>query len=231
VAIQTSQIALTTIALSLFLSPTAFPDRSVWAADLTNSAAPSASPNAAHERAALRDIGRARHAAQNRKAKDLLDQIESAETALLNVDQLARDPHIDAALERLKAAREAAVRGDLHGAEALLALATADVTVALATAAIDTTTSASDIVPMAGDVVYDADADQVGKVVDVVYDEDGEPSAIVIDVGAFLGAGDKDVSVPPRDAEVSPDRVTVKRSKEQLSEAPNSPPPNYGPVP
>jgi hypothetical protein len=228
-------IHLSTFALGLLLASTILPGEPLWAAepaktDTSQTGAPSRkaalSPNAKQEHEALGDIGRARHAAQNRKGKELLDQIERAETALLNVKQVAPDPHVDAALQHLTTARAAAGRGDLRGAEADLALATRDVTVALAAEA-GAAMPASEIVPMIGDIVYDADADRVGEVVDVVYAEDGTPAAVIIGVGPFLGAGDKNVAIAPSDVTTGADRVTIARSKDQLSQAPNSPSPDY----
>jgi hypothetical protein len=133
---QIRPIPFATISFGLLLGLTALPGHSSYAQSQTAStsnqptsnqttAAPnsSASENVGHERDAARDIGRARYASQHHEAKELIDYIERAETALLNVSQTNRDPRVDAALEHLKAARDAANRNDLHTAGLELAAA------------------------------------------------------------------------------------------------------------
>ena len=135
-----SRITLTTIAFGAFVPFIAVASDSALAANsaattkTSNSTAisrPARSQDAARERTAIGDIGRARYGAQNRKPKEALEQIERAETALLNIAQADRDPHIDTALEHIAAARTSVGRNDLRGAEAELAAATRDLTVAL----------------------------------------------------------------------------------------------------
>jgi hypothetical protein len=60
----------------------------------------------------------ARYAAQNHRPEDLMDRIDDAEVPLLNVTQVDNDPHLQAALRHLEAAKALAARKDLRGAEA-----------------------------------------------------------------------------------------------------------------
>jgi sporulation protein YlmC with PRC-barrel domain len=231
-----SRITLAAIASGAFVSFIAVASDSALAANSTattktsNSTAisrPARSQDAARERTAIGDIGRARYAAQNRKPKEVLEQIERAETALLNIAQADRDPHIDAALEHTAAARASVERNNLRGAEAELAAATRDLTVALAVAAPGDALAAL-TVPMIGEVVYDADSDKVGDVTEVIFDPNGNVTQIVIGVGDFLGTGEKNVAVPPRQVAMADKRVTVGLTKDQLRQAQNYRLPDYG---
>ena len=248
---QIRPIPFATISFGLLLGLTAVPGHSSYAQTQTaptsnqpTSNQTTSAPNASaaetvgHERDADQDIGRARYASQHHEQKELIDYIERAETALLNVSQVNRDPHVDAALQHLQAVRDAANRNDLHTAGLELAQATRDVNVALAAAGGANTASAggastadasgaNTMVPMNGESVYNSDSDKVGAVTDVVYDQNGQPIAIIIDVGPYLGSGDKNVAVPPSDVTKSADHTTINRSKQQLSQAPNTPPPDY----
>jgi sporulation protein YlmC with PRC-barrel domain len=80
---------------------------------------------------------------------------------------------------------------------------------------------------MNGESVYDSDSDRVGAVADVVDDQDGQPAAIIIDFGPYLGSGDQNVAVPPSDVTKSLDHTTINRSKQRLSQAPDTPLPDY----
>ena len=127
---------LITVFLGVLLGSASVPAGNLWAAESSSTPGASASQkNAAHDRTALNAIGQARYFAQNHRARDLVDRIERAETALLNVEQIGRDSHIDAALQHLDAARALASSNDLRAAEAELAAATADVAIALVAAA------------------------------------------------------------------------------------------------
>jgi sporulation protein YlmC with PRC-barrel domain len=193
----------------------------------TATSRPARPQDAARERTAIGDIGRARYGAQNRKPKETLEQIERAETALLNIAQADRDPHIDTALEHMAAARASVEHNNLRSAEAELAAATRDLTVALALAAPGDSLAAL-TVPMIGEVVFDADADKVGDVTEVIFDPNGNVAEVVIGVGDFLGAGEKNVAVPPRQVATAEDRVTVGLNKDQLRQAKNYRLPDYG---
>ncbi|HMI97926.1 MAG TPA: PRC-barrel domain-containing protein [Micropepsaceae bacterium] len=231
-----SRIILTAIAFGAFIPFIAGSGDSASAANSTaasrtsnaaTTSRPSRPQDAAHERTALGAIGRARYAAQNRKPKEVLDQIERAETALLNIAQAYRDPHVDTALEHMAAARASVGRNDLRSSEAELAQATRDLTVALALAAPGDALVAVPT-PMIGTVVYDADADEVGDVTEVIFDPNGNVTQIVIGVGDFLGTGEKNVAVPTRQVAMANDRVTVGLTKDQLRQAQNYRLPDYG---
>jgi sporulation protein YlmC with PRC-barrel domain len=214
--------ALAGALLALASGPAGHP----WAAESPSTSKTSASQkDAAHERAAVNAIGRARYSAQNRRARDLIDQIERAETALLNVGQIGRDPQIDSALQHLDAARALAASNDLRAAEVELMLATADVAMTLAMADPDMTTTDA---PVVGYAVYDAGGEKIGDVTEVVFDPDGNVAFVVVGVGGFLGTGDKNVAVPPSEATKGSDRLTVDRSKEQLQQAKDYQLPDYG---
>lgn len=220
------RMSLITLAVSVLASLPPHFVATLWAAEAAPPSGASASQkNTSHERAAVAAIGRARYSAQNRKARDLIDQIENAETALLNVEQVGRDPHIDAALRHLDAARGLAATNALRAAEAELALATTDVAVALVAA--DPDTSALDV-PTIGEAAFDADTEPVGDVTEVVFDPEGKVGLIVVGVGNFLGTGEKNVAVPPSDANQVSGYLTINRSKRQLQEATDYRLPDYG---
>ena len=45
--------------------------------------------------------------------------------------------------------------------------------------------------------VYDPSDNKIGEITDVLVDHDGKIVALMVGVGGFLGAGEKDVAVPP----------------------------------
>jgi sporulation protein YlmC with PRC-barrel domain len=45
--------------------------------------------------------------------------------------------------------------------------------------------------------VYDPNDNKIGEIMDVLVDHDGKVIALMVGVGGFLGAGEKDVAVPP----------------------------------
>jgi sporulation protein YlmC with PRC-barrel domain len=157
---------------------------------------------------------------------EVLEQIERAETALLNISQVARDPHVDTALQHTAAAREAAKRNNLRAAETELAAATRDLTVALALAA-PGDPLLSQPMPMIGQAAYDTDSNKVGDVTEVIFAPSGDVAEIVIGVGDFLGTGEKNVAVPARQVTMANDRVTVAMNKDQLRQASNYRLPDY----
>jgi sporulation protein YlmC with PRC-barrel domain len=245
---MTSQIPRTVLAvIALGALINSAPDQSdrVWAATNTSngSQSPSGSQSsgsqassasqssrsqdAARERTAIGALGKARYAAQNHRPKDVLDQIERAETALLNIAQVARDPHIDTALQHIAVARLEVGRNNLRGAETELAAGTRDLTVALALAA-PGDPLLSQAMPMIGQVVYDADSDKVGDVTEIIFAPSGGVAEIVVGVGDFLGTGEKNVAVPARQVIMANDRVTVGFNKDQLRQASNYRLPDYG---
>jgi sporulation protein YlmC with PRC-barrel domain len=224
---MTSHITvLTAIALGVLVGYAPAPSDSAWAANSSAASQSSRSADASRERAAIGALGRARYAAQNHRPKEVLDQIERAETVLLNVGQVARDPHIDTAIEHIAAARASVGRNNLHSAETELAAATRDLTITLALAAPGDALLTQPI-PMIGEVVYDADANKVGDVTEVIFAPNGNVAQIVIGVGDFLGTGEKNVAVPPRQVNMANNRVTVNLTKEQLRQAGNYRLPDY----
>lgn len=72
--------------------------------------------------------------------------------------------------------------------------------------------------------VYDSSENKIGDVADLVIDRDGKVTAAIISVGGFLGVGEKDVSVPFDELQMSKrngkDRLMVNRTKQELKEAP-----------
>ena len=44
--------------------------------------------------------------------------------------------------------------------------------------------------------VYDPNDAKIGEIMDVLVDKSGKVTALIVGVGGFLGAGEKDVSVP-----------------------------------
>jgi sporulation protein YlmC with PRC-barrel domain len=187
----------------------------------------SRSEDASRERTAIHALGQARYGAQNRRPQQVLEQIERAETAMLNISQIARDPHVDTALQHMAAARAAVGRKNLRDAEAELAAATSDLTVTLALLAPDDVLVVKPI-PMIGEVVYDADADKVGDVTEIIFDPRGDVAQVVIGVGDSLGAGKKNVAVPPGQVAMADKRLIVGMTKEQLRQSKNYQLPDYG---
>jgi len=72
--------------------------------------------------------------------------------------------------------------------------------------------------------VYNAAGKSVGDLKDVVIDKDGKVAALVIGVGGFLGLGEKNVAVDynylQQNGGVTPDRITIGMSEEDLRNAP-----------
>lgn len=231
-----SSIVLSTIALGVLATFTPDTSGSAWAAAATNrssnssantsrSTAQNAAQNAERERTAVNALGRARYAAQNNKPQDVLDQIERAETALLNVAQAERDPHVVAALQHVATARMAVANKNLRAANAELAAATRDLTVSLATLTPPGTLVA---MPLTGDAVYGADGQRVGEVTEIIFEPDGDAAMVVISVGDYLGTGEKNVAVPITAITVADNRDTIRLTKDQLQQAPNYRLPTYG---
>jgi flagellin-specific chaperone FliS len=75
------------------------------------------------EQKALADIEQARSAARRGQVGLSLEEIDRAETILLNRMQLRPDPHVDQALRELASARDALSRKDTRAVEQQLAAA------------------------------------------------------------------------------------------------------------
>jgi sporulation protein YlmC with PRC-barrel domain len=73
--------------------------------------------------------------------------------------------------------------------------------------------------------VYNSSGESIGNLNDLVIDKDGRIAAVVVGVGGFLGLGEKNVAVDynhlKQNGGISPDRVTLNMSKEDLSNAPS----------
>jgi sporulation protein YlmC with PRC-barrel domain len=72
--------------------------------------------------------------------------------------------------------------------------------------------------------VYNAAGKSIGELKDVLIDKDGKVTALVIGVGGFLGLGEKNVAVDynylQKNGSITPDRVTLGMSEEDLRNAP-----------
>jgi sporulation protein YlmC with PRC-barrel domain len=72
--------------------------------------------------------------------------------------------------------------------------------------------------------VYNASGKSVGELKDVVIDKDGKVAALVIGVGGFLGLGEKNVAVDynylQQNGGITPERITIGMSEEDLRNAP-----------
>jgi sporulation protein YlmC with PRC-barrel domain len=186
------------------------------------------------EQRALDAIAQARKAAQQHKIRSAIDQVESAEVALLNVSAMQPDPHIKAALDQLDAARDAISRKDIATADQQLALASGVVAVAANTAASSAGSStppqagnmpasagmtADQARQMVGQQVYDNANVDIGPIVDIVLDDDGTPASIIIAVAGPPDGGASSVAVPMTSVQKNGNRMSTNRSKDQLRKA------------
>ncbi|MBT3071471.1 PRC-barrel domain-containing protein [Rhodomicrobium sp. Az07] len=73
--------------------------------------------------------------------------------------------------------------------------------------------------------VYNSAGESIGNLNDLVIDKDGRIAAVVVGVGGFLGLGEKNVAVDyghlKKDGGITPDRVTINMSKQDLNNAPS----------
>jgi sporulation protein YlmC with PRC-barrel domain len=71
--------------------------------------------------------------------------------------------------------------------------------------------------------VYDTSENKIGDVTDLII-SNGNIRSAVIDVGGFLGAGQKDISVPFKELKISSrngkDRLTLNQTKDELKSMP-----------
>ena len=67
-----------------------------------------------------------------------------------------------------------------------------------------------------GSSVYDVQNRDIGKVTDLILNRDGRVAAVVVDIGAFLGAGGKNVAVRLSDIKTDNHRLTLDLAKERL---------------
>jgi len=73
--------------------------------------------------------------------------------------------------------------------------------------------------------VYNSNGESIGDLNDLVIDKDGRIAAVVVGVGGFLGLGEKNVAVDynhlRQNGGITPDRVTINMTKDDLNNAPN----------
>jgi sporulation protein YlmC with PRC-barrel domain len=209
---------LTSVALAALVGLTALPGAPVWAAAPAMGQVESMSTN---QNAALDAIARANIAMQHRDLTKALDQIERAEVALLNLDELHRDPRLTDALRHVEAARAALNANDSGTAEQQLAAVSQDLNVAFVSAMPGGTSGPMAASPAVGAVVYDPNGTEVGTVVSLVFDPNDQVQRVVIGVGDYLGSGEKYVAVPRTEINYENNRLTLAENKDQLRQADN----------
>jgi hypothetical protein len=145
-----------------------------------------------YQNTALDAVAQARMALKYRQPGNALEQIERAERALLNLQQIHPDPHIDDALKQLHEARAALNANDMLTVDQRLSAASRDLEVAFASTTVPSATPN----PAIGDAVYDANGQEIGPVLTFVVDPNGQIQTLIISVGDYLGSGAKTVAVP-----------------------------------
>jgi sporulation protein YlmC with PRC-barrel domain len=73
---------------------------------------------------------------------------------------------------------------------------------------------------MIGSTVYDEQNQNIGSVKDMLLDRNGRVQLVVLDVGSFLGAGGKYVTVSMNEIKTDNNRLTLNKTKDQLQAAP-----------
>jgi hypothetical protein len=208
---------LTTIAFGALVGFCALPGGSVWAADLATAYTPAAPGNMSNQNTALDAVAQARMALKHRQSGNALEQIERAERALLNLQQIHRDPHIDDALKHLDAARTALNANDTVTVDQQLAAASQDLEVAFAS----TTVPGAEPSPAIGEAVYDDNGQEIGPVLTFVVDPNGQIQSLIISVGDYLGTGEKTVAVPKSEIIGDSSRPIFNGNKGELQQAQN----------
>jgi sporulation protein YlmC with PRC-barrel domain len=73
--------------------------------------------------------------------------------------------------------------------------------------------------------VYNSAGKSIGDLKDVLIDRDGKVVAVVVGVGGFLGLGEKNVAVDysylERNGGISPNRIVLNMSEQDLRSAPD----------
>jgi sporulation protein YlmC with PRC-barrel domain len=224
--------ALNAATLGTLVGLTLVPDEPGWAAEPRVSESAAAQPSPATlstQKTALDALAQAHRAAQRRDAQSAFDQIERAETALLNLEQTRHDPRLEQALLRLDLARTAITHKDMKVADEQLGAVGHGLTGAFAVAAApDDWPVGEGIRPdqirasqMLGEPVYNVDDHKVGNVIDIVLDKDGTIDAIVIGIPGASGAGVKNVAVPITELKSDNSHRTLDRTPDQLQQATN----------
>jgi hypothetical protein len=207
---------LTTVAFGALVALCAVPAGSAGAADVPAAYAPAASAMS-NQNTAMDALAQARMALQHRKKNDAVEQIERAERALLNLQQVHRDPHLDDALKRLQTARTALNTNDAATVDQQLMAASRDLEVAFAS----TTAPGAGPSPAIGDTVYDSNGQEIGPVLTLLVDPNGQVQTVVISVGDYLGTGEKTVAVPRSDMTGDNGHPILNRNRDQLTQAQN----------
>ena len=207
---------LTTVAFSALVALCAVPAGSAWAADVPAAYAPAAS-NMSNQNTALDALAQARMALQHRKKNDALEQIERAERAVLNLQQIHRDPHLDDALKRLDTARTALNANDTATVDQQLTAASRDLEVAFAS----TTAPGAEPNPAIGDTVYDPNGQEIGPILTLLVDPNGQVQSVIISVGDYIGSGEKTVAVPRSDITGDSGHPILDRNRNELRQAQN----------
>ncbi len=189
---------LTTVAFGALLGLTAIPDTPALAAAQPVVQSPSEASRPTYQNTALDAVAQARIALQHQQGRKALDQVERAEVALLNLEEIKRDPHLTDALRHVEAARAAVNGNDLAAAEHQLAAVSQDLTVAFAPKMAPGTMHIA-----LGAPVYDPSGKEIGPIVSLVFDPSDRVESVVVSVGDYLDPGEKYVAVS------SPDIISV----------------------
>jgi PRC-barrel domain len=219
IAMPTSLIRsrlLTTVAFGALLGLTAIPDTSALAAAQPVVQSPSEASRPTYQNTALDAVAQAGIALQHQQGRKALDQVERAEVALLNLEEIKRDPHLTDALRHVEAARAAVNANDLAAAEQQLAAVSQDLTIAFAPK-----TAPGTMHIAVGAPVYDPSGKEIGPIVSLVFDPHDRVESVVVSVGDYLGSGEKYVAVPSPDINSDHNRLTLTQSKNQLQQAQN----------
>ena len=207
---------LTTAAFSALLGLPAIPNTPALAATQPVVQSPSEANRPTYRNTALDAVAQARIALQHQQGRNALDQVERAEVALLNLEEIKRDPHLLDALRHVEAARAAVNVNDFGTAEQHLAAVSQDLTVAFAPK------MAPGAMHIAvGSPIYDPSGKEIGPIVSLVFDPNDRIGSVVVSVGDYLGSGEKYVAVPSPDIKRDHDRLTLTQSKNQLQQAQN----------
>jgi hypothetical protein len=215
---------LMSIAVGAIVGLCAVPGGPGWAADPATAYAPAAPGNMSNQNTALDAVAQARMALRHRQPGNALEQIERAERALLNLQQIYPDPHLDDALKQLAAARAALDANDTATVEQRLAAAPQDLAAAsqdLEVAFAATTVPGTQPSPAIGDAVYDANGQEIGPVLTFVVDPNGQIQTVIIDVGDYLGTGEKTVAVPRSEFTGASSHPIFNGNRNELRQAQN----------
>jgi hypothetical protein len=207
---------LTTVAFGALLGLTAIPDTPALAATQPVVQSPSETNRPTYQNTALDAVAQARIALQHQQGRNALDQVERAEVALLNLEEIKRDPRLLDALRHVEAARATLNANDFGTAEQHLAAVSQDLTIAFAP---KTAPGAMHIA--VGAPAYDPSGKEIGPIVSLVFDPNDRVGSVVVSVGDYLGSGEKYVAVPSPDIKSDHNRLTLTQSENQLQQAQN----------